>query len=185
MFTQTLSLKPLSRSRSVAGVHVCVRVCVRVCVCYICNKNIRKWINMDNKTGWKHGLKVVSKYKKHKRHWENCQNMVSFFGTIWPPTDPKKVQNWPFSPTHCFHVFPGISRRFWPEVLTQTPQNAVFHPKSYSKGPNHALEKVLTKETPGKFDLPGMLVPPDQLVSSMSHMGFRLFFCPPIFLSST
>ena len=58
------------------------------------------------------------------------------------------VQNWSFSPTHCFHVSPGICRRFWPEVLTQTPQNAVFRPRSYSKGPNHALEKVLTKETP-------------------------------------
>ena len=62
--------------------------------------------------------------------------------------DPKKVQNWPFSPTHCFYVSPGICRRFWTEVLTQTPKNAVFHPRSYSKGPNHALEKVLTKETP-------------------------------------
>ena len=75
--------------------------------------------------------------------------MVSFFGTVWPSKDRKKVQNWPFSPTHCFYVFPGICRRFWPEVLTQTPKNAVFRPRSYSKGPNHALEKVLTKETPG------------------------------------
>ena len=62
--------------------------------------------------------------------------------------DRKKVRKRPFSPTHCFHVSPGICRRFWPEVLTQTPKNVVFRPRSYSKGPNHALEKVLTKETP-------------------------------------
>ena len=75
--------------------------------------------------------------------------MVSFLGTIWPSVDPKKVQNWPFAPTPCFYTSPGICRRFWPEVLTQTPKNAVFYPRSYSKGPNHALEKVLTNETPG------------------------------------
>ena len=33
VFRVLLLLKPLSRSRSVAGVHVCVRVCVRVCDC--------------------------------------------------------------------------------------------------------------------------------------------------------
>ena len=62
--------------------------------------------------------------------------------------DRKKVRKRSFFPTHCFYTFPGICRRFWPEVLTQTPKNAVFRPRSYSKGPNHALEKVLTKETP-------------------------------------
>ena len=104
---------------------------------------------MDNKTGSNHGRKVVRKCKKkHGKHWEKCQNTNSVFGTIWPSVDPKMVQNWSFSPTHCFYVFPGICRRFWPEVLTQTPKNAVFRPRSYSKGPNHALEKVLTKETP-------------------------------------
>ena len=68
--------------------------------------------------------------------------------------DRKKVQNWPFSPTHCFYVSPGICRRFWPEVLTQTPKNAAFRPRSYSKAPNHALEKVPTNETPGIISPP-------------------------------
>ena len=55
----------------------------------------------------------------------------------------------PFFPTHCFYVSPGICRRFSPQVLFQTPKKALFRPRSYSKGPNHALEKVLTNETPG------------------------------------
>ena len=66
---------------------------------------------------------------------------------------PEKGPKLAFFPTHCFYTSPGICRRFWTEVLTQTPKNAVFHPRSYSKGPNHALEKVLTKETPGMFEV--------------------------------
>ena len=119
-----LLLKPLSRSRSVAGVHVCVRVCVCECVCCVlcaCGKTLKTRGNRE-KCVW-YGVCVVSKRSK----------------------------NWPFSPTHCFYTFPGICRRFWPEVLSQTPKNVVFDPRSYSKCPNHALEKVLTNETPDIF----------------------------------
>ena len=76
------------------------------------------------------------------------QNMVSLFGTIWPSKDRKTIQKRSFFPTHCFYTSPGICRRFRPKVLSQTPKNAVFDPRSYSKGPNHALKKVLTNETP-------------------------------------
>ena len=58
-FRALLLLKPLPRSRSVAGVHVCVCGCVlcMLCavLCYICSKNMRKSINMENKnrlTSW-------------------------------------------------------------------------------------------------------------------------------------
>ena len=105
-------------------------VCGMVCVCVVWCCEVRNT-------------------QKHEKHWENSQNTDSFFGTIWPSVDPKTVRKRPFFPTHCFYTSPGICRRFWPEVLTQTPKNAVFQPRSYSKGPNHALEKVLTKETPG------------------------------------
>ena len=114
---------------------VCECVCLWVCMlcavlCFFCSKIWGKWINMDNKTGSNHGHNVVRKCIKSRETLGKCQNMVSIFGTVWPPTDPKKVQNWPFSPTRCFYVSPGICRRFWPEVLTQTPKNAVFYPRS-------------------------------------------------------
>ena len=134
-------LKPLSRSRSVAGVCVCVWcVCVVVSVyvvrCCACGKTLKTRGNRE-KCVW-YGVCVcvvwcceVRKYtKKHKKHWETSQNMVSFFGTIWPSVDPKKVQNWPFFPTHSFYTSPGICRRFSPEVLTQTAKNVIFRPRS-------------------------------------------------------
>ena len=156
-FRVWLLLKPLSRSRSVAGVHVCVRVwlcIVYVVRCCACGKTLKTRGNRE-KCVW-YGVCVVwcCEVRKYTKTLETLGKFTKhglIFGTIWPSVDPKKVQNWPFSPTHCFYVSPGICRRFWPEVLTQTPKNAVFRPRSYSKGPNHALEKVLTKETPGIY----------------------------------
>ena len=132
----------------IVRVWLCIVYVVRCCAC---GKTLKTRGNRE-KCVW-YGVCVVwccevRNTQKHDKHWENSQNMVSFFGTVWPSKDRKKVQNWSFSPTHCFYVSPGICRRFWPEVLTRTPKNAVFRPRSYSKGPNHALEKVLTKETP-------------------------------------
>ena len=53
---------------------VCMCVCVCVCgcvlcmlcavLCYICSKNMRKSINMENKTGSNHGHNVVRKNQK-------------------------------------------------------------------------------------------------------------------------
>ena len=77
-----------------------------------------------------------------------------FFGHDMAIQGPKTVRKRPFSPTPCFYTSPRICRRFWPEVLTQTPKNAVFLPKvliQTKKGPNHTLEKVLTNETPGIY----------------------------------
>ena len=142
---------------TVSGRCACVCVCVYVCIVYVvrccaCGKTLKTRGNRE-KCVW-YGVCVVwccevIKYTKTRETLGKITKHGLFFGTVWPSKDRKKVQNWPFSPTHCFYVFPGICRRFWPEVLTQTPKNAVFRPRSYSKGPNHALEKVLTKETPG------------------------------------
>ena len=65
-----------------------------------------------------------------------------------PSMDPKKVQTRPWFPTQRFYTLPGIYRRFRPKVLSQTPTNAFLDQRSHSKAPNHALEKVLTNETP-------------------------------------
>ena len=78
-----LSLKPLSRSRSVASVHVCVRVCgcvlCMLCavLCYICSKNMKKSINMENKT-------------RLKSWSQRSQNMVSLFWHDMAIHGPKK-----------------------------------------------------------------------------------------------
>ena len=76
--------------------------------------------------------------------------MVSFFwhdlAIHGPENGPKLI----IFPNALFLRFP------WdlPTILVRgpnpnAPKNAVFDPRSYSKGPNHALEKVLTNETPG------------------------------------
>ena len=65
--------------------------------------------------------------------------------------DPKnKVRKRPFSPTHCVYIFPTCCRRFptWGPI-PNAQESTLFHQKSYSKDPNHALENVLTNETPG------------------------------------
>ena len=81
----------------------------------------------------------------------NCLNTDSVFDAIWSTMVQKRSENGNFSQTHCFHISPGIGRRFRPKVLFQTPQKALFYPRSCSKGPSHALEKVLSSETPNIF----------------------------------
>ena len=48
-FRALLLLKPLSRSRSVAGVHVCVRVwlCIVYVVCWVCAISLEKYEEMN------------------------------------------------------------------------------------------------------------------------------------------
>ena len=69
-----------------------------------------------------------------------------------------------FSPTHCLCNTLGIYRRFPPRVIFQTPRKALFHPRSRSKSPNHAMEKVLTNETPGI-----------SLLALVSELNYRCF----------
>ena len=109
----TLLLKPLSRSRSVAGVHVCVRVCgcvlCMLCavLCYICSKNMRKSINMENKTGSNHGHNVVRKCKKKTQETlGKYQNMVSLFWHDMAIHGPKKGPNLATFPDALFLRFP-------------------------------------------------------------------------------
>ena len=132
MLTKIGPLRVITCSRGYVCVRVCGCVLCMLCavLCYICSKNMRKSINMENKTGSNHGHNVVRKCKKHKKHWENIKTWSPFFGTMWPSMDRKKVRKRPFSPTHCFYVSPGICRRFRPKVLSQTFKNAVFRPRS-------------------------------------------------------
>ena len=75
---------------------------------------------------------------------QTTRKITVFIGTTWSSMDKKKrSKNGHFSDT-----FAGICRRFRPKALFQTPKNAFLGPRSHSKGPNHALEKVLTSETP-------------------------------------
>ena len=71
------------------------------------------------------------------------QNWDSFFGTIWSTVDQKNVRKRPISPTHCFYISPWDLPTF-----SGRAKNASFGPRSYSKGPDHAFQHVLTTETP-------------------------------------
>ena len=103
---------------------VCV-VCVRVCV--VCVVRVRVW---------------------------QGQNMVSFIGATWSTMDQRTSENDHFFRRIIFYIFPGICERFRPNVLSQTPKSVFFDPRSYSKGPNHVLEKVPTSETHSIYDFP-------------------------------
>ena len=65
---------------------------------------------------------------------------------------PKRSENGHFSRRIVFFFFftflLGFVDVFLHEVLYQTPKKALFYRRSYSKGPSHALEKVLTTVTP-------------------------------------
>ena len=62
--------------------------------------------------------------------------------------DQKKAKNGHFLQRIVFH-FPWDLPTFPAESSITNAQKRLFlGPKSYSKGPNHALEKVLTSETP-------------------------------------
>ena len=61
---------------------------------------------------------------------------------------PKKRPKTTIFPDALFLHLLGFTDIFRPQVPSQTLQKAPFYPRSYSKSPNHALEKVLTSETP-------------------------------------
>ena len=90
------------------------------------------------------------KYKKRKKHWETCQNTDSTFGTMWSTMDRKKGQKTVFFPDALFLRFSRVLQTFSDMGShSRRPKKALFYPKSCSKSPNHALDKVLTNETPG------------------------------------
>ena len=124
---------------------VCMCVCV-VCgcvlcmlcavLCYICSKNMRKSINMENKTGSNHGHNVCEQiHKKHKKHWENYQNMVSFLARYGHPRTQKKSKIGHF-PRRIVFTFPlefadVFGRRSYPKrpktpFLTRGPNPKVL-----------------------------------------------------------
>ena len=138
-FRALLLLKPLSRSRSVAG--VCLCVCVWNCVlcmlcavlCYICSTNMRKSTNMENKTGSNHGHNVVRKCKKkHKKHWEHIKNMVSLFGHDMAIHGPKKGPKTAIFPDALFLRFPWDLPKFSAEGPIPNAQKTQF----LTRGPN-------------------------------------------------
>ena len=124
----------------VVGVNVAVDVAVDVvvvvyyvCCVLCCAIFVVKYEEMN--TYGQNRLKKWSKSReKMQKHTQETlgtdQNTVSFFGTVWPPTDPKKVQKRTFFPTHCFYTSPGIYRRFRSKVLSQTPKKSLFPTRS-------------------------------------------------------
>ena len=85
--------------------------------------------------------------KKHKKHWKLIKTWSPIFARYGHPRTQKCPKTAPFPRRIVFYTFHGICRHFRPEVLHQTPKKAFLGPRSYSKDPNYALEKVLNSET--------------------------------------
>ena len=89
---------------------------------------------------------------------------------------PKKGPKLVIFPNALFLRFPWdlptiLARRSYPK----RPKTPLFRPRSYSKGPNHALEKVLTNETPG-FKVEQFLVN-DAIWSTFTNDSMWAVFC--------
>ena len=82
------------------------------------------------------------------KHLETCQyTETPFLAGYGQPWTQKRSENGHFSQRVVFFSFSTFTNIFRHGVLFETPRKALFHRKSYSKGPNHALEKDLTIET--------------------------------------
>ena len=89
--------------------------------------------------------KLSKKKKKKKKHRH-------LFGTIWSTMDRKHPKTAIFPDALFFYTSPGICRRFPTSgPIPNAPKRHFFYRRSYTTGPNHALEKVLTTETPCMF----------------------------------
>ena len=103
---------------------------------------------MDNKTGSNHGHNVVRKCRKSRETLGTLSKHGLLFWHDIAIHGPKKVQNWQFFPNALFLRFPWDLPTILARGPNPNPKTPFFYPRSYSKGPNHALEKVLTNETP-------------------------------------
>ena len=97
---------------------------------------------------------VVRKNKKCREHWESKQDKTPLWARFVQPRSPKKVRKRPCFPDAL--LFLHVSLWILPTFsdvgsCSKRPKKALFHRMSYSKGPNHAFEKVLTNETLSMF----------------------------------
>ena len=122
--------------------------------CCACGKTLKTRGNRE-KCVW-YGVCVVwcCEVRKYTIITGNIGKIIKTWSLFWHDLaiqGPKKGPKLATFPNALFLRFPWDLPTILARGLTQTPQNAVFRPRSYSKGPNHALEKVLTKETPGMY----------------------------------
>ena len=103
---------------------------------------------------------ALANIKKRRKHWGNYQKYRHLFGTIWSTMDRKHPKTAIF-PDAFFYTSLGICRRFpTSDPVPNAQKKALFYRRSYITGPNHALEKVLTTETPCMFFRRGTLIGP-------------------------
>ena len=112
------------------------QVCCVCCACVVvyCGKTLKTRGNRE-KCVWYDVCAVwcceVRKYTKTRETLGKLSKDGLLFGhekTIQGPKKRSKIGHFPQRIVFTFP--PGICRRFWPEVLTQTPKNAVFYPRS-------------------------------------------------------
>ena len=122
--TGILAEKPYENQRNVLWLWVCV-LCGVVWCCVV--RKYKRWNTMGKLS--KHGL----------RFWHD---MVNHGHKIGPKTAI-------FADALFFYMFPTFCQRFPTRgPIPNAHKKALFHQRSYSKGPNHAMEQVLTNETP-------------------------------------
>ena len=103
-------------------------------------ENTRKRNKKGEQKRWKHGGNRVGNTKKTKETMGKLSNMDSVFLVRCGQTrTPKRSENGHFS-RRMVSRFPTFYDLFRREVLLQTAKNTFLGWRSFSKGPNHALE---------------------------------------------
>ena len=123
---------------TVSGRCACVCACVWLCIvyvvccvlCYICSKNMRKSINMENKTGSNHGHNVVRKCKKNTRNIGKLSKHGLLFWHDMAIHGPKKGPKTVIFPDALFLRFPWDLPTFSAESPIPNTKKALFRPRS-------------------------------------------------------
>ena len=97
---------------------------------------------------WTHGDDSVGNYKDSKKHWETVKTPTPFLARYSQPWTERTSENGHFSRRSVVtfsNLLPAFSDTRCYSKRLNTP---FLGPRSESKGPSHALEKLLTNETP-------------------------------------
>ena len=93
---------------------------------------------------------VVRRYNNVGEKGNFVKTRTPVFARYGHPWTSQNVRKRSFSPTHCFflHFSLGFTDVVGQRSYPKRPKRHFVCPRSCSKGPDHALEKVLTCETP-------------------------------------
>ena len=113
------------------GVCGCVLCMFRAVLCYICSKNMKKWINMENKTGWKTWSSSREKSKKNTENiGKNVKTWSPSLARYGHPRTPKRSKIGHF-PRRIVFTFPlGFADDFRRRSYPKRQKKALFDQRS-------------------------------------------------------